>query len=166
MHPWLPHLLTDIAAAHRGETPLEPIAPIVPLSFEEEMEEIEKWVEGEEPAHAFGYYCGLEAINFPPPDQLADEEMKQVIAAFGQMMFSWNLDIDLPESLPIPIAYKMTVDTLDMKTEIVNSGMMCFDFCTGYAPDCIFKEYCPCLDIWNDSDKYDDTNTSQEELPF
>jgi hypothetical protein len=164
MHPYLPHLLTDIVAAHRIEMPAEQKPP---LSFEEEMVEIEKWVEGSEPAHTFGYYCGLEAINFPPPDQMSDEEMKQVIAAFGQMMFSWNLDIDLPESLPIPIAYKMTVDSLDMKTEIVNSGMMCFDFCTGYAPDCVFKEYCPCLVIWNtDSDKNNDMNTSQDELPF
>jgi len=36
-----------------------------------------------------------------------------------------------------------------MKTGIANSGMMSFDFCSGYAPDCIFKEYCPCQEFWN-----------------
>ena len=164
MHPYLPHLLTDIAAAHRTEIPTEKKSPV---SFEEEMEEIEKWVEGEEPAHTFGYHCGLDTINFPPPEQLTDEEMKQVIKAFGQMMFSWNLDISLPEKLPIPIAYKMTVDTLDSKTTIVNSGFMGFDFCTGYAPDCIFKEYCPCLEIWNRKDDNDtNTNEPSNELPI
>lgn len=146
MHPYLFHLLADITAAHRRETP---IVQELPDSFEEEMEEIERWVEREEPAHTFGYYCGLETISFPPEEQLTDKEMKQVITAFGQMMFSWNLGIDLPKLLPLHIAYKMTVDTLDRKTEIVNSGMMTFDFCTGYAPDCIFKEYCPCLEYWN-----------------
>lgn len=40
-------------------------------------------------------------------------------------------------------------DILDTKTEIVNSGTIGFDFCTGNAPDCIFKEYCPCLEICN-----------------
>lgn len=157
-------VITDIAAAHRGEIHAEQKSP---MSFEEEMEEIEKWVEGEEPVHTFGYYCGLEAINFPPPKQLTDEEMKQVITAFGQMMFSWKKVIDLPESLPLAIAYTMTIDTLNTKTEIVNSGMMSFDFCTGYAPDCIFKEYCPCLEIWNDgNDKDGGTDALQEELPF
>lgn len=28
---------------------------------------------------------------------------------------------------------------------------MRFDFCTGYSPDCVFKEHCPCLKIWNES---------------
>ncbi len=37
-----------------------------------------------------------------------------------------------------------------METNIVNSGSMSFDFCSGYAPDCEFKEYCPCLEIWNE----------------
>jgi hypothetical protein len=129
------------------------------------LEEVDRWIEGEEPAHTFGYYCGLEPINFPPPEQLADAEMKQVITAFGQMMFSWNLSIDLPEALPLPIAYKMTVDTLDTKTSIVNSGMMGFDFCTGYAPDCVFKEYCPCREFW-DREEPDPPQQAPGELPF
>jgi len=164
MHPYLPHLLNDITAAHCVEIAGEQKAP---LSFEEEMEEIEKWCEREDPENTFGYYCGLEAINFPPPEQLTDEEMKQVMEAFGQMMFSWNHGIDLPETLPIPFAYKMTVETLNTKTTIVNSGMMSFDFCTGYAPDCVFKEYCPCLEIWNDGIDEDYlTDQSTNENPF
>lgn len=163
MHPYLPHLLADIAAAHRRDA----AEPAPPQTIDEHFEEVERWIEGEEPAHTFGYYCGLEAGNFPPPEQLTDVEMKQVIEAFRPMMFSWNLDIDLPEALPLPIAYTMTIDTLNSKTNIVNNGFMSFDFCTGYAPDCVFKEYCPCLDIWNnDNEKQDDDNISQEELPF
>ncbi|MEJ7778571.1 MAG: hypothetical protein WKF68_03185 [Daejeonella sp.] len=146
MHPYLPHLLADIFAAHRRETSL---APQRPQTIEEHLEEVELWVEGEEPAHTFGYYFGLETIHFPPADQLSHDDMQQVCEAFRRMMFSWNMTIDLPEPLPLPIAYKMMVDILDTKTEIVNSGTIGFDFCTGNAPDCIFKEYCPCLEIWN-----------------
>lgn len=40
MHPYLPHLLSDIAAAYRSEIPL---VKEQPKSFEEEMEEIERW---------------------------------------------------------------------------------------------------------------------------
>ncbi|MEO6720816.1 MAG: hypothetical protein ABIN67_10625, partial [Ferruginibacter sp.] len=158
---YLAHLLADIIAAHRTEIPLEDErAP----SFEEHITEVENWLEGKEPVHSFGYYCGLDAINFPPPEQLNDDEIKEVLKAFTQMMFTWNLDIHLPEELPLAIAYTMTVDTLNSKTDVVNSGTMGFDFCTGYAPDCVFKEYCPCLKIWNEED--DKNDLQENKLPF
>jgi len=148
MHPYVPHLLSDIAAAHRVESPsVEDWS----ASFEQEMEEIERWVEAEEPVYTFGHYCKLESINFPPAEQLCEKDIRQILQAFTQMMSSWNLFIDLPESLPLRVAYKMTIDTLDRGTAIVNCGMVGFDFCTGYTPDCVFREYCPCLKIWNNN---------------
>ena len=149
MHAYIPHLIADIIAAHRPQ--LEEL-PKAAQSIEEELEEAERWVSGEEPAHSFGYYCGLEMINFPPTEQLTEGEMKLVCDAFKKMMFSWNIDISLPEKLPMPIAYKMMVDTLGSKTEIVNFGFIGFDYCTGYAPECVFAEYCPCLEFWNTAD--------------
>lgn len=145
MHPYIPHLLADIGAAHRTEIPEEKF----PQTMEDHFEEIDKWVSGEEPEHTFGYYCGLNSENFPPPEQLNDEEMILIRKAFEKMMFTWNQGISLPEKLPVAFAYKMIVDSLDMKTSMVNSGQMSFDFCSGYAPDCAFKEFCPCLEYWN-----------------
>ena len=149
MHPYVPYLIADIFAAHRLEFPATP-EPV--QSVEDDLEEAERWVAGDEPAHTFGYYCGLEKVNFPPPEQLTIEEMKLVCDAFKRMMFLWNIDISLPEKLPLPIAYKMIVDTLGRKTEIINFGCIGFDYCTGFAPDCVFGEYCPCLEFWNNSD--------------
>jgi hypothetical protein len=146
MHPYLPHLLSDIAAATRAEQPLHFEAP---QSFEEEMEEVERWVEGEEPAHTFGYWCGLQVEQFPPAHQFTKSEQLLVCTAFDKLLSSWNLDISLPDNLPPEIRYAFMVNTLNEKTEIPRSGFMGFDFCTGYAPDCVFKEYCPCLKIWN-----------------
>lgn len=145
MHPYLPHLLADIAAAHRTEIPGE----ISHQTMAEHFEEIETWVSGEEPEHTFGYYCGLDPEYFPPAEQLTEEEMILIRQAFERMMFTWNHGIDLPEKLPVAFAYKMIVDSLTMKTTIANSGNMSFDFCSGYAPDCVFKEYCRCLEYWN-----------------
>ena len=152
MHPYIPYLIADIVAAHRPELPATPERA---QSIEEDFEEVERWVSGEEPAHTFGYYCGLEVVNFPPAEQLTKQEMKLVCDAFRKMMFSWNIDISLPEKLPLPIAYQMMVDTLDSKTQIVNFGCIGFDYCTGYAPDCVFAEYCPCLEFWNKPDDED-----------
>ena len=145
MHPYIPHLLADIAAAHRTEIPEEKF----PQTMEEHFEEIDKWVSGQEPGNTFGHYCGLDSEIFPPSEQLTDEEMISIRKSFEKMMYTWNLGIDLPEKLPVAFAYKMIVDTLDTKTTIVNSGQMSFDFCSGNAPDCVFKEYCPCLEYWN-----------------
>lgn len=164
MHPFLPHLLSDIAAAHRTEVADEEATA---QTIEEHFEAIDKWVSGEEPEHTFGYYCGLKAEDFPPAEQLTDEEMKIVCKAFERMMYTWNLGIDLPENLPAAFAYKITVDTLSMQTGIVHSGMMNFDFCSGYAPDCVFGGCCPCLKTWNE-DADDDMNIDllEDELPF
>ena len=67
----------------------------------------------------------------------------------------------------------MTVEILDSKTTIVETGRINVDFCSGYAPDCVFKEYCSCLEIWNeaeadqDIDRRDDNvNDDPDALPF
>jgi hypothetical protein len=104
----------------------------------------------------------LNLESFPPAKQLTDDEMIIILKAFEKMMYTWNQGIDLPEKLPVAFAYKMIEDSLNTKTTIVNSGQMSFDFCSGYAPDCVFKEYCPCWEIWNEikSDDMDsDTHT-------
>lgn len=164
MHPYLPHLLNDISAAHHTEQPDE--TPYTKI-FEEEMEEIERWVEGDEHEHTFGYYCDLKAENFPPSEQLTAEEMQMVIEAFHNMMFTWNHSADFPETLPVAINYSMLVNTLNEKTFIPKDGFVGFDYCSGYAPDCIFKEYCPCLEIWNKLPNEDmSAPDPADELPF
>lgn len=165
MHPYFPHLLEDITAAHRIERPKE---NTYPKSFEEEMEEIERWVEGEEHEHTFGYYCGLQPEDFPPPEQFTAEEIELVNQAFRHMMFTWNLDADFPKTLPAQITYLMLVNTLSEKTFIPDDGLVSFDYCSGYAPDCVFKEHCSCLKFWNSlPDKDIDMTASEtDELPF
>lgn len=44
MHPYILHLLSDIKAAHRLEQAAE---TSFPQSFEEEMEEIERYISGD-----------------------------------------------------------------------------------------------------------------------
>ncbi|MBD3627414.1 hypothetical protein [Cyclobacterium sp.] len=146
MHPYIPHLLEDIARAHRNRDSLkrEPLQTI-----EDEFEAIERWI-SEDPTTTFGEYCGLKTVDFPPAEQLSDGDMELVLQVFKKMMFSWNLDIDLPKALPLSIAYTMTIDTLNQKTSIVNEGFMSFDYCSGSPEECIFKEYCSCLKYTDD----------------
>lgn len=182
MHPYLPHLLSDIAAAHqnvpKGNANEQKTKK---ASLEQTFEEIDRWVAGEDLLHTVGYYCGLQPIDFPPTEQLENGDLEQVCEAFKQMMLSWNLAIELPDDLPLPMAYSLMVDLLNTKTIIPTNGTIVFDFCTGYTPECDLKSYCPCLEFWNEIDedmpsdmdkRTDDTgdgNTGiwdQDELPF
>ena len=152
MHPYLKHILEDIANAHCTDLPIE---SAYKKSFEEETDDIEKWVKGDLNEHTFGYYCGLQPEQFLPVEQLATEEIKLVNEAFKRMMFTYNHDITLPEHLPGKTVYSMLVNTLNEKTFIPKDGFVSFDNCSGYPPDCIFKEHCSCLNIWNSLPEHD-----------
>lgn len=105
----------------------------------------------------FSNHCGLESQFFPPADFFTDEELKLICSAFEKMMLTYNLTIDYPENVPISLVYEMIIKALDSETSITNHGMLHFDYCSGYAPDCPWKEFCPCLYIWNTPDeKFDD----------
>lgn len=172
MHPYLPHLLSDITAAHQNAPSENFYAGDVDedQAFEKHIEEVERYIAGGEKSHTFGYYCGLQPIDFPPPEQLDIDDLKKVCKAFKEMMLTYNLSIELPDNLPAPFAYKLMVDTLNTKTSIPTVGMIAFDFCTGYAPDCILKTYCPCIEFWNEmeEDIGDSGNNigGKDELPF
>lgn len=168
MHLYLSHLLADIAAAHRSESEIVE-EENNPQTIEQYFEEVDLWLAGKEPPHTFGYYCGLESVNFPPSEQLSEEEMEMICSSFKKMMYTWKPGISLPENLPVAFAYTMIVDSLNSKTDIPNNGFMDFDLCSGYAPGCVFKEYCPCWETWNSIDDDDPNmsiNLSGKELPF
>jgi hypothetical protein len=161
MHPYLIHLLEDIEKAKRpGYKKYDPIAyksseeetdidDADSNSLDEHLMEMERFV-SEDPPSTFGDYCGLKASDFPPSEQLTEEDMQAVIAAFKKMSYTWNLDFSFPDKLPTPIYYKFMVETLDEKTWIVSSGTVSFDYCSGNPEGCKFGEYCNCLKYWQE----------------
>ncbi len=161
MHPYIPHLLDDIAKAHRQDIHKE----LPALSLEEELEATDRWMEHDEPEQTFGYYCGLKVEDFPPADQLKTRDIQIVCKAFKKMLVSWNLNVEFPNALPSALYYYFLVNTLNEKTSIPEFGFITFDYCTGNAPACVFKEYCSCLKHWNEQEK-DSYNISRDELPF
>jgi hypothetical protein len=150
MHPYIPHLLSDIREAQRRN--VLHVEEEAPPTIDEHLEAVERWIAGEEPEHTFGYYCGLERINFPHAEQLSDHDLIQVCHALQDLLSSWHAGIDLPEALPLPMKYQFMVGTLDEGFTVMNSGQVTFDYCSGYAPECSFKEYCPCLEFWKKTD--------------
>lgn len=151
MHPYLPHLLSDIKDAERtGKNNAEIPEP---TSFEEEMEAIEQWVSGVG-EQALSYFTRLKKENFPPGEQLSQEEMNSVVKAFDRMLKTWNIHIDYPGNMPTDARYKfLRNNILEERVAPVNSGSVHLDFCTGYAPDCQWGEYCSCRKFYNKTDR-------------
>lgn len=148
MHPYIKHLLEDIKNAKRAKN--DSLGYKKPTTFEEEMEEIERYVsgEGEKPVSAF---TGLNKENFPPSEQLTDDEMEIVLTAYDKMLATWNTQIDWRDNMPIKAKYDFLLKfVLNHRVTPLYGGMMHLDFCTGYAPDCDWGEYCPCKETWDD----------------
>jgi hypothetical protein len=154
MQKYINHLLADIINAQRPDQPIPETNP-VSFSDEEKMmqhfEEVERWLEND-PVHTFSYYCGLEKVIFPPPDKLTDEQVLQINKAFRHLLFTWNLDADIPKKFPARMKYKLLVSTLDKKTDIVNDGFITFEFCQYDPLSCPFEAHCPCKNFEEDID--------------
>jgi hypothetical protein len=147
MKTYVTQLIADILKAHR--TPLT-AAEKENFTFEEEMEAIENYAEGRNIPSPFSVQCGITVEQFPPEEQLEDDEIRQILDALEQMFLSRNMSVDMPENVPIRKAYPLIINLLNEEAWYFPTGTLHHDFCTGYAPECELGEYCPCLEIWNE----------------
>ena len=147
MKKYLTQLLEDIRNAHR-----EPVHPPKRRikSFENEFEEIDNYTSGRNIPPILSVQSGLSRDQFPPASKLTDEEIKSVIDAFGEFLLSYHICVDIPDGVPLDRSYELYISTLDQEAWFFSTGTLHMDFCTGYAPDCELKEYCPCRDVWED----------------
>jgi len=142
MHPYILHLLNDIQAAHRSETGEKPRI----VSFEEQMEEAERFVTRPFGKGTLSDHCGLNREIFPPVEQLSEEDMRLVNEQFINMLRSWHAEIGLPTEMPTAMQYQLLVDLLDHDFMYFEYGFYGIDFCTGNPEGCKLGAYCPCLE--------------------
>jgi len=147
MKTYISQLISDILNAQMA--PLT-TAEKEKISFEEEMEAIENYAEGRNIPPILGIQCGLTPDQFPPGDQLEEDEIRQIIDAFSQMLQTRNMSVDMPKRVPVRIAYPIIINLLNEEAWYFPTGTYHFDFCTGYAPDCELGEYCSCKEIWDE----------------
>jgi hypothetical protein len=167
MQSYVNHLLQDIIDAQRAEIDFTKIGKEEPQTIEEHFEEIERWLEGEEPAYTFSYYCGLKTEQFPPSHMVTQEQVMQINEAFKHLLFTWNLGADIPEKIPAAKTYDLLIPVLDKKTDIVTSGFITFEFCNYDPPSCPLEQYCSCKDFDMDGENdMEKDNLEDGDLPF
>lgn len=146
MQTYVDQLLNDIEKAKRKDQPW--ICAEKPSSFEEEMAEIERWLEND-PAFTFSYYCGLRKEEFPPAEKLTDDQIHKLKKQFEDLLYTWNLSANIPEEIPPSKAYTLLVSVLDKKVDIPDTGFMTFEFCAYDPPTCPLDEYCECREFYD-----------------
>ena len=150
MQEYINQLLEDMAAARR-EVKEEKEQDEV-TSIEQHFEELEKWLAGE-PEYSFSAHCGLQTEQFPPAERLTDKQMGAIYKAYKELLHTWNLHVDIPESFPLARAYPLLISTLDHKVEIVSNGFICIDFCSCDVSSCPLGEHCQCKEYQAESDE-------------
>ena len=164
MQSYINYLLQDLEAAQRIKVPRPSPEEQGEDWFEAHIAEIYRFLHSGEPEHNFGYYCGLETAQFPPAEKLNLEQLSQVISAFNLLLLSWNLRTDIPDKVPLAMTYQFLVDTLEIKTQIVNGGIITLEFCSYEPASCPFGEHCRCKDLEELNNP--DMNATEGELPF
>jgi hypothetical protein len=147
MEAYITYLLADILEAERQGQPAPP--SIYPEVVEDYADDAERWLEND-PVYTFGYYCGLSPEQFPPAHLLSTLQMEKLCDAFSKMMFTWNLDTDIPDDVPVSKRYELLVSTLAIKTDINNSILTTFELCSYDPPSCPMGEYCTCKEFLTD----------------
>ena len=59
-------------------------------------------------------------------------------------MWTWNLDISLPDTLPVERTYHFLTEVFDTKTMITDSGHVGIELCEYVIEGCIFGDHCMC----------------------
>lgn len=165
MQSYINHLLEDIVNAERADEMKTNFGSEKEQTFEEHIEEVERFLE-QNPAHTFSYYSGLKKEQFPPVEKLNEEQLLQINKAFEHLLFTWNLDVAIPEGIPSAKYYLLLISVLDEKTDIPESGFITFEFCNYDPPSCPFEEHCSCKDFELDNKDSMDNYKQDGDLRF
>ncbi|MCU0328601.1 MAG: hypothetical protein MUE53_06385 [Chitinophagales bacterium] len=164
MEKYLNQLLEDILAAHKSENEANYSKN---ESIEAHFADVERYLSGDYD-QILADVVGLNKEQFPPVEMLTENQMKLLTDALDKMLFSYNISTDLPDGLPINIAYSLMVSVLDRDIYIGNGdGHIGIEFCHYEPQSCPFGDkFCSCKDYDNGIDEIKKANQGNEDSLF
>ncbi len=145
MNKYIQQLIADIYAAQNQEE-FELKSESKTFDFHNEVDAF-FLPEGESFKEVFGKVCGLQSNQFPSKNLLTNQQMESICEAIDKLLFSWNLQTDLPDELPVEKAYQLLVGIFDKKNTMVSSGYSDIEFCNSVPKTCAFGDFCECKKI-------------------
>lgn len=156
MKKYLTQLLTDLHLAHRTKEDWEEESAEA-QTIEKHFEDIEAFFkeEEEEPVGStFGGVCGIDKEAFPPAAKLKSKQLKTLSEAIDELFWTWNISMDLPDSLPLEQVYFFQVEVFDMQLITFDHGMIEINFCEDDFNLCVFGEdHCDCKKWWEEMEE-------------
>ncbi len=167
MEKYLTQLHEDLVAAHRPKEYIDNHFDVEETSIEATLAEAERFAAGEIPIKKFGDTCGLQKIQFPPAEKLTENQLLKLCDSIVELMWSWFVDIALPETLPLDRRYHFLVEVFDTEIMLVENGHIGIELCEYDVKTCIFGSHCMCIEFENEVDEMEDGDDEDDsELPF
>lgn len=156
MNKYVGQLVQDIRQAARSDNEVTRATRHTGISFEEEMEAIETWIEDALPQEPIKAILGLEPIQFPPAARLNWRQMKVICEAFEGTLLTYNIAFDMPARLPYKTRYELLIGKLNEPVTVTDDGVIAIEFCE-YSPEtCPFgQRYCTCKKWVKELPEYD-----------
>ncbi|MFT6708869.1 MAG: hypothetical protein ACJATF_003733 [Flavobacteriales bacterium] len=156
MEKYLSQLLADLQAAHRSEEDWDKESE-EPQTIEKHFEEVEaflNWEEERPVGPTFGEVCGIDKAAFPPITKLQPKQIKTLGKAIDELFWTWNISLDLPDTLPEEQVYSFQVEVFDTKVMIVEFGTVNISLCENDFNLCVFGEdHCDCKKQWDEMEE-------------
>jgi hypothetical protein len=117
-------------------------------SFDEEMEEIERFV-SEDPEFTLGHQIKLDKNIFPPKEKLSKSQCNRIVEALKDTYSSYLISLDIPDKIPIETKYEFYVNFLEQKVFMSDYTNLNADFCSDDFSICPFGvSNCKCYKNW------------------
>ena len=168
MNQYILQLLEDMLMAQRPDNDrIAEYSIDSDENLERHFEDVERYLSGDF-QQTIASVIGFDEVQFPPVEKLTGEQMKLVVDGFDKLLFSFNITTDLPDVVPIEIAYKLLVGALQREIYVGDGdGFVTIEFCHYEPADCPYgKEFCRCMAFDKDVDDMNSFKTDDGELPF
>ncbi len=136
-----PYLAPPAGADLPGFSNLEGLGPRDP---EASLAEAERFVEHEPLITMFDHF-GLRPEEFPPAEQLTDEQLDELVFAIRRLWAAFNFTAVVPSVAPARIVYPLLLQRMTRPAMVMNFGHVGIEFCQYEPAECPFgTEWCEC----------------------
>lgn len=147
MHTYLDQILEDLRAAQAQ--PPEATKFFSHEAAGDPIQEVEAFLKS--PQHDFAYWTGISQEALPPLEALPADRVQELVDELKALWRAHKVEPLFPPNTPAWGQYRALRACW---TSEVGTNVTCtFDFCTGYAPDCVLEDFCPCKETWEAADE-------------
>lgn len=164
MDLYISQLVEDLKAAHNVEEEEEDKE----ITVYDMIDEAELYFSGKNHIEIYKL-IGFIPEQFPPVFLLNLKQIRQVLVALTDLLWSYNIDTNFPPKLPDKLKYDLLTEEMYNDIYVDKNGITGLDYCEFDVKTCPFgKKYCECKWVQYEIDNAPPRNDDDEdcELPF